>query len=39
MRTLNGTLPMIDCRQSTPCSIDSCKVAGGAFNQGDFVHT
>ena len=39
MRTFNGTVPMIDCRPSTPCSIDSCKVAGGAFYQGDFVHT
>ena len=39
MRIFNGTVPMIDCRPSTPCSIDSCKVAGGAFYQGDFVHT
>ena len=36
MRTFNGTIPKIDCRPSTPCSIDSCKVAGGAFYQGDF---
>ena len=39
MRTFNGTVPMIDCRPSTPCSIDSCKLAGGAFYRGDFVHT
>ena len=39
MRTFNGTVPMIDCRPSTPCSIDSCKLARGAFYQGDFVHT
>ena len=39
MQTFNGTMPMIDCRPATPCSIDSCKLAGGAFYQGDFVHT
>lgn len=39
MRIFNGSVPMIDCRPATPVSIDSCKRAGGAFYQGDFVHT
>ena len=39
MRTFNGTMPMVDCRPATPVSIDACKLAGGAFYHGDFVHT
>lgn len=39
MRTFNGVMPMVDCRPATPVSIDACKLAGGAFYHGDFVHT
>ena len=39
MEIFKGNLPMIDC-----CSVsfsvctDACKIAGGAFHQGDFVY-
>lgn len=38
MYVFNGTMDIIDNRQATSVSIDSCKVAGGAFYQGDFVY-
>ena len=39
MDILNGTMPMIDCRPvSFPVCTDACKIAGGAFHQGDFVY-
>lgn len=39
MHAFNGTVTMLDCRQATPVSIDSCKKAAGAFFHGDFIHT
>lgn len=39
MEVFNGTLAMVDCRPvSFPVCIDACKIAGGAFHQGDFVY-
>ena len=39
MEIFNGTMPMIDCRPvSFPVCTDACKIAGGAFHQGDFVY-
>lgn len=35
----NGTMPMMDGRPGTSISIDACKVAAGAFFNGDFVYT
>ena len=38
MEIFKGTMPMIDCRPvSFPVCTDACKIAGGAFHQGDFV--
>ena len=38
MEIFNGTMPMIDCHPvSFPVCTDACKIAGGAFHQGDFV--
>ena len=39
LRTFNGTMPIANTRPSTSVSIDSCKLAGGGFYQGDFVYT
>jgi hypothetical protein len=39
MHIFNGTMPIVDCRPTTPITIDACKVAAGAFYLGDFVHT
>ena len=38
MRVFNGKTTIVEKRQSTSVSIDSCKVAGGAFYHGDFVY-
>ena len=38
MRVFNGKTTTEENRQSTSVSIDSCKVAGGAFYHGDFVY-
>lgn len=38
MRVFNGKITIVENRQSTSVSIDSCKVAGGAFYHGDFVY-
>ena len=39
MYVFNGKTNIVENRQSTSVSIDSCKVAGGAFYNGDFVYT
>lgn len=39
MHIFNGTMPIVDCRPATPITIDACKIAAGAFYQGDFVYT
>ena len=38
MRIFNGTTQIVENRSVTSLSIDSCKVAGGAFYHGDFVY-
>ena len=39
MEVFNGCMPMVDCRPvSYPVCIDACKIAAGAFHQGDFVY-
>ena len=39
MEVFNGCMPMVDCRPvSFPVCIDACKIATGAFHQGDFVY-
>lgn len=38
MHVFNGTMDIVDHGQATSVLIDSCKVAGGAFYQGDFIY-
>lgn len=39
MKIFNGTMPIVEFRPSTSLSIDACKVAAGAFYNGDFIYT
>ena len=39
MEVFISCMPMVDCRPvSFPVCIDACKIAAGAFHQGDFVY-
>lgn len=39
MQYFNGTMEIMEYRPSTSLSIDACKVAAGAFHNGDFIYT
>lgn len=39
MNIFNGTMPIVESRSAISVSIDSCKIAAGAFYNGDFIYT